>query len=582
MSCAVTLDVPTHKLLSHEADYGLSSLDTANLPKGSPWGLRLAAIACSVAVIFVIHSDRTGSQQGSSLYLPTGAQRTVAGLTPNTAMGRVATSFSGPKQALQRTRVSQLRSDTSAPTLPTEVDQTDAHEDTTAHHSGVIHTEELSHEGTVVGSSSSAAAAAVQQPVATAEKEAAWKWRLMKPIVYFFGATLAALLFIRRYTLAPLLAAGRSLLGMNKTIPRFRATGAHVAGELELGIGVAGMEGKTDRVGVPLPVDKNADIKEITAPVLLDLIQLRENLTALIGASNPMLLKVAKQIFGAGGKRLRPVIVFLVAKATAKASGLNELKPQHQRLAEVIEMIHTASLLHDDVLDNSESRRGAETAQKSFGIGVAVLAGDYMFAQSSWYLACLENLTVIKLISRVIADFADGEVAQAGKLFDPSITMDTYMTKSFNKTATLIAASCKSAAVFSEVTPEMCDDMYNYGKHMGLAFQIVDDILDFTQDSETLGKPSGSDLASGNITAPTLYAMEQNPELKEMIASKFAEEGSLDKAISIVVNGGGIAEAEVLAKYHGDLAKACLQDLPDSSYKKSLMGMVDYILSRIN
>ena len=255
--------------------------------------------------------------------------------------------------------------------------------------------------------------------------------------------------------------------------------------------------------------------------------------------------------------------------------------PHAHRLAEVIEMIHTASLLHDDVVDNSDTRRGSDTAHKSFGTGVAVLAGDYMFAQSSWYLACLENLTVIKLISRVIADFADGEVAQAGKLFDPTITMDNYLVKSFNKTATLIAASCKSAAVFSEVTPEMCDDMYNYGKHMGLAFQIVDDILDFTQDSETLGKPSGSDLASGNITAPTLFAMEDHRELKDMIASKFAEEGSLQRAIDIVINKGGIAKAEVLAKYHGDLAKACLADLPESKYKTSLVGMVDYILSRI-
>eukprot|EP00667_Euglena_gracilis_P008040 EG_transcript_8132 len=403
-------------------------------------------------------------------------------------------------------------------------------------------------------------------------------WRLFGGFMYVGAALLGLLLLVRRWTITPIVRAVRSIFGFGKSSPRFNT---NLAPQSELGITVPGMMGPLLVKPKAYPVNPAVNIKDITNPVLVDLVQLQDNLTSLVGASNPRLREVAKQIFGAGGKRLRPVIVFLVARATTVASGMGDLLPQHRRLAEVIEMIHTASLLHDDVVDNSDTRRGAATAHQRFGTSVAILAGDYMFAQSSWYLACLENLTVIKLISRVIADFADGEVAQAGKLFDPSITMDDYLDKSFNKTGTLIAAACKSAAVFSEMSPNTCDLMYNYGKHLGLAFQVVDDILDFTQDSETLGKPAGSDLASGNITAPTLFAFDKNPELRQTIATRFVEEGSLEKAIDIVKTNGGITAAEALAKKHGDLAKACLEELPDSPYKTSLQMMVDYILSRI-
>merc|ERR1711906_82726 len=152
-------------------------------------------------------------------------------------------------------------------------------------------------------------------------------------------------------------------------------------------------------------------------------------------------------------------------------------------------MIHTASLVHDDVLDDCDTRRGAETIHTLYGTRVAILAGDFLFAQSSWYLANLDNLEVIKLISQVIADFANGEISQAGSLFDCDVTLEQYMDKSFYKTASLIAASCRSAAVFSGMPEEVKEDMFNYGKHLGLAFQVVDDILDFPQTEEQLGKP---------------------------------------------------------------------------------------------
>jgi len=192
-------------------------------------------------------------------------------------------------------------------------------------------------------------------------------------------------------------------------------------------------------------------IEDITSPVMEDMEQMRMNLRDIIGRKNPLLLAAADQIFGAGGKRLRPVLVFLVARATAQLMGLDDITDRQRRLAEITEMIHTASLVHDDVLDDCDTRRGEATIHTLYGTRVAILAGDFLFAQSSWYLANLDNLEVIKLISQVIADFADGEISQAGSLYNVDVTLEEYLEKSHNKTASLIAASCKSAAVFRYV-----------------------------------------------------------------------------------------------------------------------------------
>lgn len=212
---------------------------------------------------------------------------------------------------------------------------------------------------------------------------------------------------------------------------------------------------------------------------------------------------------------------------------------------------------------------------------MAVLAGDFLFAQSSWFLANLDNLEVIKLISQVIADFANGEISQAASLFDTDITMEEYMDKSFYKTASLIAASCKSAAVFSGCSAEMKNEMFEYGRHLGLAFQVVDDILDFTQTEEQLGKPQGQDLASGNLTAPVLFSLTESDELREIIDSEFQEAGSLERAIEIIRETGGIDASFRLAREEADMALASLDCLPGSPYKHSLQMMVSYVLDRL-
>ena len=220
-----------------------------------------------------------------------------------------------------------------------------------------------------------------------------------------------------------------------------------------------------------------------------------------------------------------------------------------------------------------------------YGSRVAVLVGDFLFAQSSWFLANLENLEVIKLISQVIADFADGEISQAASLFDPSFTLEKYLDKSFYKTASLIAASCRGAAVFSECDEEVKAAMYEYGRHLGLAFQVVDDILDFTQSTAALGKPQGQDLASGNITAPILFALEDPVVGKKLLAllnSKFKAAGSFEEGLRLVEVGGGIERARLLAREEGDKALTALNVLPPSEARDSLAMMVEYVLERLH
>ena len=313
-------------------------------------------------------------------------------------------------------------------------------------------------------------------------------------------------------------------------------------------------------------------------PVEADLRLLSENLIELVGTRHPILSAAAEYLFGAGGKRVRPAIVLLMSRATMLDE---DITPRHRRLAEITEMIHTASLVHDDVVDEAQMRRGVPTVHSLFDNRVAILAGDFLFAQASWHLANLDHLEVVKLLSEVIMNFAAGEIQQGVTRFDTSITFETYLDKSYYKTASLLANSSKAAGLLSGVSQETVDHMYGYGRHWGLAFQIVDDILDFTGSAETLGKPAGSDLKSGNLTAPVLFAMEENPFLEELIKRKFESDGDLDKAIALIQDSQGIKRSRELAAYHANKAVEHINELPASESQQALINMTDYVLNRL-
>jgi all-trans-nonaprenyl-diphosphate synthase len=316
----------------------------------------------------------------------------------------------------------------------------------------------------------------------------------------------------------------------------------------------------------------------LLTPVENDLNILTDNLKQLIGARHPILGAAAEHLFDAGGKRIRPAIVLLASRATMSD---HDLTPRHRRLAEITEMIHTASLVHDDVVDEADLRRNVETVNSLFGDRIAVLAGDFLFAQSSWYLANLDNLQVVKLLSEVIRDFAEGEIMQSINRFDIDASIESYLDKTYYKTASLMANSAKAAAVLSDASTEVTENLYSYGRNLGLAFQIVDDILDFTGSTEVLGKPAGLDLASGKLTSPVFYALQQEPYLKILIERQFSEAEDLNQALELVKKSDGIEQARQLAKDLAYKAGQSLSYLPPSSSKDALHELTDYAVSRI-
>ncbi len=319
-------------------------------------------------------------------------------------------------------------------------------------------------------------------------------------------------------------------------------------------------------------------VAELLQPVEADLDTMLADLRALIGAGHPILQAAAEHLFAAGGKRIRPGIVLLLSRALSPDGSLS---PRHRRLAEITEMIHTASLVHDDVVDEAATRRGVATVHSRFNHRVAVLAGDFLFAQASWHLANLDDLEVVKLLSRVIMDLADGEVRQGLYRYDTGQSFETYLEKSYCKTASLIANSARAAGVLSGLPEARLDALHRFGRQLGLAFQVVDDILDFTGSDQQLGKPAASDLASGYLTAPVLYALEERPALARLIEREFSQEGDLEQALELVRGCEAIPRSRALAEGFAEEAHEAIQWLPPSEPRSALRGLPAFVLSRL-
>mmetsp|Transcript_51619 Transcript_51619/g.112335 ORF Transcript_51619/g.112335 Transcript_51619/m.112335 type:complete len:410 (+) Transcript_51619:137-1366(+) len=308
---------------------------------------------------------------------------------------------------------------------------------------------------------------------------------------------------------------------------------------------------------------------------------------AQLDAESQTLGQAAQHFFGAGsarqGKRVRPVIVLLVGQATQKSSELDEdLLRRRVELASITEMIHTASLIHDDVLDAADTRRGDFAVHKRFNNKAAVLSGDFLLARASVALAKLGDPQVVREMAKSLEALVQGELMQLRSSEDERLSMEYYLTKSYCKTASLMAYSCKSSALLSghALTSDVTVAAEKFGYHFGIAFQVIDDLLDFTGTSDTLGKPGLQDMSLGLSTAPVLYAADEFPELKALIARKFGQEGDVQHACEIVLGSQGLRRTEELATHHAQAAVDACCSLPDSPSRQGLVNLCHKVLSR--
>ncbi|GJP38443.1 hypothetical protein CLOM_g22878 [Closterium sp. NIES-68] len=343
-----------------------------------------------------------------------------------------------------------------------------------------------------------------------------------------------------------------------------------------------------------------------------ELTGLADRMRAMILSEIPKLATAADYFFrvGATGKRFRPTVILLMASSlervqcapavalpgiegmavgevpVGEAFTAEERKERQRRIAEITEMIHVASLLHDDVLDHADTRRGVSSLNYMMGNKLAVLAGDFLLARASAALAGLRNTEVVELLSAVLEHLVGGEVMQMTAEPTQCSSMDYYMRKTFLKTASLIANSCKAVAVLGGHDAATAQLAYDYGQHLGLAFQLVDDALDFTGSLASLGKPALNDITQGLVTAPVLFAAESHPGMHRLMDRKFSQPGDVQQAVAWVEQSGGVARTKALAAEHCALAVRAVQAMPPAHTEYAhrcrlgLVQLTQLVLSR--
>eukprot|EP01041_Mallomonas_annulata_P000178 gene178-307_t len=305
----------------------------------------------------------------------------------------------------------------------------------------------------------------------------------------------------------------------------------------------------------------------------------------LVVSENPVLTMAASHFFNQRqGKRFRPTIIALMGRAIEPTAGRDpEMVKQLQlQLGQITEMIHVASLIHDDVLDEADTRRGGAAVHTMYTNKVAVLAGDYLLARASVLLARLQHLQVVEVMASALDSLVQGEIMQARAKGDELISMESYLRKSYFKTASLISCSCKSAALLAghDEKSSVTVSAEEFGYHLGMSYQIIDDILDFTGASSSLGKPAQADMALGLATAPILFASETKPELKQLILRRFKNSGDVIKAVSIATDTDCVKKSFELAEFHAQKATEALSRLPPSQSAQALMRLLHIVLSR--
>jgi octaprenyl-diphosphate synthase len=317
-------------------------------------------------------------------------------------------------------------------------------------------------------------------------------------------------------------------------------------------------------------------LDDIRSLVRSDLAAVDAVIRERLRSSVPLVDQVAEHIIAGGGKRLRPMLVLLAGRACG-AGGAT-----HAHAAAIIEFIHTATLLHDDVVDASAKRRGRATANQVFGNQASVLVGDFVYSRAFQMMAALESQHVIEIMADTTNVIAEGEVLQLMHAHDPDTTEQRHLEVIYRKTARLFEAGARIAAVLAKQNATVERALAEFGRHLGMAYQLIDDVLDYRSDPGERGKNLGDDLAEGKPTLPIIHAMRTGTDQQRALIRGAIKAGDLERLgeiIEVVESTGGLDYASQLAANEGELALVALGPVPDSQYKKGLAALARFAVT---
>jgi octaprenyl-diphosphate synthase len=320
------------------------------------------------------------------------------------------------------------------------------------------------------------------------------------------------------------------------------------------------------------------DIKNIQTLTQDDMTAVNNLIYSQINSDVALINQLGIYIVNAGGKRMRPMLTVLAARA------FDYQGDDHISIAAIIEFIHTATLLHDDVVDESNMRRGRETANALFGNSASVLVGDFLYTRSFQMMTKLGNMKIMNILSDATNIVAEGEVLQLMNCNDPDTTEESYFEVIYCKTAKLFEAATRLAAVIAGQDKVVEKAMQEYGKYLGTAFQLVDDIMDYTADAKSMGKNVGDDLAEGKPTLPLLYAMKHgNAQQKQLIRDAIEHCNGmehLDEILAVMKQTGSLVYTQKKAEQEADKAISALHVLPESEHKQALIALAHIAANR--
>tara|TARA_B100001559_G_scaffold23916_1_gene19199 strand:- start:463 stop:1479 length:1017 start_codon:yes stop_codon:yes gene_type:complete len=324
--------------------------------------------------------------------------------------------------------------------------------------------------------------------------------------------------------------------------------------------------------------EQKASLEEIRSIVSKEWSLLDQEIEKQLSSDIELINNISQYIVNSGGKRIRPLIVLLSARACG-ASDLDRIV----KAAAMIEFIHTATLLHDDVVDNSDSRRGIKTAHQSFGNESTILVGDFLYSRAFQIMVQINHMGIMEVMSDATNTIAEGEVLQLINSGNPKINKEQYLEVIYRKTGKLFEAAMVVGGLLSNQSQTVLNTLQLFGKELGMAYQIVDDVLDYSSSFEIMGKDVGDDLAEGKVTLPMIYTLERAmPDMQEMISQAILNKDSknADKIIGCIQSTGSIASSVNDAKEKTEFALHSIQSLDNSKYKTALTTLAEIILHR--